>query len=135
MTDRVAIALTLYGEDRGGTTAGRLAIASVIENRRKSGRWGATFEAVCLAPKQFSCWNLNDPNRSMLDKLIGVTPVDPLLRECLWIADGLIEGVILPQVRDAMHYYAVSMPHPPVWVMGATVVAQLDGHRFLSGVL
>lgn len=32
-------------------------IAQVIENRRKTGRWGDTYRSVILAPKQFSAFN------------------------------------------------------------------------------
>jgi hypothetical protein len=33
------------------------AIAQVIENRRRTGRWGSTYKSVCLAPMQFSAFN------------------------------------------------------------------------------
>lgn len=45
----------LFFECRGEPKAGQLAVASVILNRaQKSGK---SLEAVCLAPKQFSCFN------------------------------------------------------------------------------
>lgn len=49
------VADTLFMECRGESKAGQLAVASVIYNRAQLQH--KTPEAVCLAPKQFSCWN------------------------------------------------------------------------------
>ena len=46
---------TLFAEARGEGRQGILAVASVIWNRAE--RKGMTPDAVCLAPRQFSCWN------------------------------------------------------------------------------
>ena len=61
-------ALTVLGEARGETQAGKLAVAHVIRNRMaKSGRSVAD---TVLAPWQFSCWNTGDPNRLYLEETI-----------------------------------------------------------------
>ena len=49
------IADTLYMEARGEGELGMRAVATVIYNRAKGDV--NKLEAVCLAPKQFSCWN------------------------------------------------------------------------------
>ncbi len=49
------VADTLFCECRGEPASGRMAVASVIWNRSKNK--GISQEAVCLARKQFSCWN------------------------------------------------------------------------------
>lgn len=140
MTDRDWIALTLFGEDRGGSTAGRLAVADVIRNRVKSGRWGHTFESVCCAPKQFSCWNATDPNLVKLRAIIervesGDGWADPILAECYWIADGFIEDVVLPQFHHSpTHYYASTIKQPPSWAKSGEFVGERDGHLFFARV-
>lgn len=137
MTDRDVLAATLYGEARGESTAGRLAVGSVIQNRLRSGRWGLTWTEVCQAPKQFSCWNASDINRPLLVKLFAdvmAAPHDPIITECYWIADGLIADAILPQVKGALHYYATWMPKPPAWAHTGRVVATIGHHVFLQGV-
>jgi len=140
VTDKHWIALTIWGENRSGSTAGRLAVADVIRNRFTSGRWGGTYEAVCTAPKQFSCWNATDPNLVALKAIIvrienGQTWADPVLAECEWIADGLLRDVIRPQFKERpTHYYAAAMPQPPSWAKAGTFVGERSGHLFFSGV-
>lgn len=139
MTDRDWIATTLFGEARGETTAGRLAVASVLHNRLVSRRWGASYEAVCTAPKQFSCWNANDPNLPLLKQIIerieaGETWADPVLAECYWIADGLLSGALRPQVRQATHYYAAWMKQPPKWAKDGEFVGAIGQHLFFQHV-
>jgi spore germination cell wall hydrolase CwlJ-like protein len=49
------VADTCFAEARGESKAGQIAVASVIYNRaQKSGK---SLESVCLARRQFSCWN------------------------------------------------------------------------------
>lgn len=139
MTERDWIRLTIWAEARGSTTAGRLAVADVIRNRFRSGRWGRTYEAVCTAPKQFSCWNASDPNLVALKAIIvriesGQTWTDPVLTECGWIADGVLSDAIRPQVKGATHYYAASMPQPPAWAKTGEFVAEAGGHLFFKSV-
>ena len=139
LTDADYIALTIWGEARGEPIEGKVAVACVLRNRLRSGRWGQSFESVCLAPYQFSCWNETDPNLPKLqtyaDRLVrGVTITDPVFRECQWIADGLIHGVIRPRVANALHYYAASMPTPPYWAKTGTMIGRVAGHLFLEGV-
>ena len=49
------VANTLFAECRGESMAGQKAVASVIWNR--AGGNPEKLESVCLARKQFSCWN------------------------------------------------------------------------------
>jgi len=65
------MAKTIYGEARGESRQGQKAVACVIFNRFRSGKWFAakTLAGVCLKPLQFSCWNKSDPNSQILANL------------------------------------------------------------------
>jgi len=136
MTEQDAVALTLYGEARGEPVDGRIAVACVLINRRHDGRWGTSFVAVCLARRQFSCWNDTDPNVDGLHDLLTCSPARRTLavRECYWIADGVLADALRPRVGAATHYYATSMPTPPRWAAAGQFVAEIGHHRFYAGV-
>ena len=138
MTERDVVALTLYGEARGEPLEGQLAVASVLLNRKADGRWGQTFTSVCRAPWQFSCWNVTDPNRATLDRLAADlergTVTDAALRRCLWIADGIVAGVLPSTVKRATHYYATSLRDTPRWAKTGTLVGRIGNHLFFEHV-
>lgn len=60
----------LWGEARGKSLAGQIAVAWTIRNRVNDGKakswWGEGYAGVCQKPYQFSCWNRNYPNFSSL---------------------------------------------------------------------
>jgi len=66
LEDLIIAAKTLWGEARGDSVEGRLAVAHVFMNRWRStgGQWAKddTLAKTCLRPWQFSAWNSNDPN-------------------------------------------------------------------------
>lgn len=139
LTERDVVALTLFGEARGEDPGGRIAIANVIRNRATTGRFGGpTFRGVCLHPLQFSCWTelggasnyhvLIDTARL----IIAGTAAGPVLRECQWIADGLIANSFVDSVKGATHYLTTSLyaTHPPSWAAHARVLVQLGSHVF-----
>ena len=143
MTERLALGLTLYGEARGEPLDGQLAVASVIANRVRDGRWGHTFAAVVSARLQFSCWNTDDANRALLARLLEqlATPVgaaalqsDTALQRCLWIADGVLAGVLPSTVKAATHYYAVSIRDTPRWARSGQLVGRVGHHLFFERV-
>jgi N-acetylmuramoyl-L-alanine amidase len=53
------MALTIYGEARGESWEGMLAVGFVIVNRSRL--WKQSIKEVCFAKNQFSCYNSNDP--------------------------------------------------------------------------
>ena len=134
--DRNVVGLTLWGEARGEQIEGRIAVACVIHNRLIDGRWGSSYQAVCQARKQFSCWNADDPNRAKIDALAEQLErqsfIEPVIGECLWIAEGLIAGRFLPRVKHATHYHTRTIV--PYWAHGAEVVATIGSHLFYEGV-
>lgn len=127
---------TVWGEARGEGVTGMIAVAHVINNRLKTGRFGRNIEAVVVKPYQFSCWNVGDPNL-------------PLLRAWDWnikdpsklLAAGAASGVLLDLIPDmtngATHYHTTARPAnnksavwPPLWAKGMTKTAIIGNHTF-----
>lgn len=147
LSDTAIVGVTLYGEARSERIEGRIAVANVLKNRLKAGRWGRTYRSVALAPKQFSCWNLGTDLNSQrvlnAVRLLTQSPDPPvptwaMLRECLWIADGLMWARFASNVGAATNYYAPAAMVPPGrvpdWAVGLEPVAVIGSHRFYEGV-
>jgi uncharacterized protein (TIGR02594 family) len=130
----LTLARTLYGEARGQGQTGIEAVANVVMNRLKTGRWGKDVGRVCLWPKQFSCWNHNDANflkiRSKTDD------GDKQFRICLDVARAAVDGTLTQHVPDVLHYFADYIP-PPGWVRKspkARLVKKIGNHLFYAGI-
>ena len=142
LSDQQALALTMFGEARGEAVEGRIAVGCVVRERVHDPRWPDTYREVCLQTWQFSCWNTSDPNHAKLMRLATLfladfairssTPLDPMLRECLYLAEGVIGGQILDRVGRANHYLTRTLldRHPPAWTAGQVPVARVGGHAF-----
>ena len=135
---RAIVGLTLYGEARGESLDGKLAVLNVIRNRLKLKTWGETYRAVCLARKQFSCWNAGDPNRVMLITLAPQTrepaPENRVLRECLFLALGVVtDQIVTDNTKGADHYLTRTLyaERPPAWAPQMAVTATIGNHIFL----
>lgn len=144
------LARTLWGEARGEGRSGIEAVAAVIVNRRDLARaylakrpdrsrhplfGSGTLASACLANpespyRQFSCWNVNDPNRAKLER---VTADDAAFRQCLDIARLAVEKALADRTRGATHYYDVRI-NPPKWTVGATPTVEIGHHRFFKEV-
>lgn len=140
LTDFEVLAKTLWGEARGLGIPGMVRVAWVIKNRvltdlhndGKPDWWGEGWQGVCLAPGQFSCWLLGDPNRP---KLETVTSADPSYLAALHVASGVMLGTLADPTHGATHYHTKERPKeaaswPPRWAATMTVVADDAGHVF-----
>ena len=124
------LARTIYGEARGESLSGRVAIANVILNRIKRKSWfGKTVKEVCLKPWQFSCWNSNDPNRN---KIKEVTAFDKTFKECLTVAELAVLGLLSDNTRGACHYHNNTVS--PDWARNEPTCAIIGSHLFYNGV-
>lgn len=139
LTPRMALILTLWGEARGETPNGQIAIAQLIERRRAMGRWGHTWTDVCLFRSQFSCWWLIGGQRNadaVYDRadawLAHPDRMPSDLDLQAWVADGLRLFPALAPGAD--HYLTKSLfaTKPPTWAMSARIVAAIDQHYFLK---
>jgi len=65
------MANTMWGEARNLGVQGMNAIGHVIKNRADvhAPHFGNGIKGVALKPKQFSCWNPSDPNRSEMSEM------------------------------------------------------------------
>lgn len=126
---------TLYGEARGESLLGKVAVAMVVTNRlRRPGWWTRnrgdgipddTVRAACLDPYQFSCWLPEDPNRRKLESFAG----DAV---CETVAALAIEGLLTDPTKGATHYHA-HFAAPP-WAKGLQPCLTTAGHRFYNDV-
>lgn len=129
------LSLTLIGESRGEVIQGIVGVGSVI--RARAIRESKDYEAICLAPLQFSCWNKNDPNYSYLISLSSKleSTTEPHEKQCLWVAQGIINGDILDNTNGATHYMTTSLyqsKDAPSWVKDMKVCCVLGNQIFLK---
>ena len=125
------LARTLYGEARGefaqGGPAVLIAVANVIMNRfKQGGKFGKTVTEVCLKPRQFSCWNQNDPNRPLLQQ--EDLERDGLFKVCQKVAQKVAKGIWPDLTRESDHYHATSCK--PSWARAEKVKLRLGRHVF-----
>lgn len=134
--DRDILARTLWGEARGESLIGQIAVAWAIRNRVNDGTerswWGEGYAGVCQAKYQFSCWNKSDPNFPYLNGAKQI-PARELAQARLG-ADQVIDGKAPDPTGGATHYYAVSMKTPPAWAAKAKQTFKLGGHIFFKDV-
>ncbi len=127
------IAKTIWGEGRGESYEGKVAIGNVIINRYKLSQatkkphwWGNTIEQIIFHPYQFSCHNHNDPNKSKIAKL---TTEDYQYRESLKIARGILSGTIKDNTFGATHYFAYKVVKPR-WASKMKKTKRVGNHDF-----
>ena len=134
--DRDILARTLWGEARGESLAGQIAVAWTIRNRVTDGKakswWGEGYAGVCQKPYQFSCWNKNDPNYAYLS---GAKPIPYReFAQAQIAADQVLAGKVPDPTGGATHYYATTMKKAPAWAAKAKQTLELGGHVFFKDV-
>ena len=113
-SDKVLLARMLYGE-----TGGRLsleetvAIANTAVRRSKDGKkWnGETLRDSILAPKQYSCFNSNDPMLRLLKNPYANNKTG--FDRCLEIAEGVLNEKYQDTSKGATLYFNPKKPPPP----------------------
>ena len=117
----LVVALTILGEARGEGFEGMAGVASVIQTRAIERK--QTPSQVCLAPMQFSFWNVR-PSKAEQDKLLA----NPQANNALHLAKLVCERRLPDMVNGANHYHAVSV-HPK-WAKDGQLVALIKHHKF-----
>jgi len=97
-SERDYLIRTIAFEASGETEIGKLAVAYVIVNRKKSGRWGNTIKSVVTSPGQFEPWITQ---RTAIEKL---SVDDPRYRSAAIIADAVLRGQTSDPTAGATHF-------------------------------
>ena len=124
-TDINITTLTMRGEARNQGNQGMIAVGCVIRNRVNKGGYGEGYIGVCLEPKQFSCWNQNDPNLKYMESL---TEEDVGFQAALPLAMGIINDDISDITAGALNYY--SGQAVPYWATGKIPCAIIGAFKF-----
>jgi len=134
-SEELLLTAMVCGEARGEGLEGMLATACVALNRLTDPRrrWGVTLHDVLLRPKQFSCFNPDDPNsRKLLDPLAnGITRAE--WARCLWVARGALSGMLPDNTGGANHYLTPNARDRVTWDDRMVLTAVIGGHVFLKG--
>jgi N-acetylmuramoyl-L-alanine amidase len=93
------IALTVWGEARGESYPGKLAVANVICNRAR--RQNVGISRVVLKAWQFSFWNTDDPSR---DRISEIDADGSLWQECLRAATSAYKQ-LEPDPTNGAEFY------------------------------
>lgn len=106
LSELLVIAATLMAEAGGEDLAGKQAVASVILYRTAN----SNPTDVCLAPKQFSCWNGGED--AMIQRIRAWVREDSTAwTDCLRLARHMIVGTFKPTIH-ANHYFNPDLASP-----------------------
>lgn len=140
LSEQDVLTLTIIGEGRGERIEGQVAIGSIIRNRlyHSPVRYKSYID-VCLENAQFSCWNMNDPNRALLNDLAlqmvaGQKIVDPYFRQCALVAQGIISWAILDNTHGALNYVTNDTWNKkrPTWSLQAKNITEIGNQTFFT---
>lgn len=120
---------TLWQEARGEPLIGKRAVAHVLANRLKSGKWGKTIAEVCLYPFAFSGWNPRDPNRLEAARLSDDDPAFVSLAQVLAAA---LDGSDVDPTDGALSYYAPGAIAEPEWAKAMKPCGQFGSQLFFK---
>ena len=84
--DRDYLIRTIAFEASGEPVMAKIAVAYVVLNRKKSGRWGDSIRSVVTHPGQFEPWTTR---RTEIEEL---SPDDPRYQSAATIADAVLSG-------------------------------------------
>jgi len=89
---------TVALEASGETEVGKVAVAYVVLNRKKSGKWGDNIKAVVTSPGQFEPW------MTRRREIEGLSPNDPRYQSAAIIADAVLSGQAPDPTVGATHF-------------------------------
>ena len=89
---------TIVFEASGETEISKAAVAHVILNRKRSGRWGDKIQDVVTRPWQFEPW------MTRKDEIEKLLTNDPRYMEAAEIADAVLAGRIPDPTAGATHF-------------------------------
>ncbi|VGO15369.1 Spore cortex-lytic enzyme [Pontiella desulfatans] len=120
------ISYTLFGEARGETLKGKMAIAAVIHTR--ANLKNKSYAEICLQEAQFSCWNKLDGVPANYSTGIDMLPIDVKARnECYCVAWLLISGQY--KWESLTHFYNPDKV-TPAWAVSLRRTQKIGKHIF-----
>ena len=126
------LARTVYGEARGESDDGKVAVACVILNRVNGHHRRETrIAGVATEPMQFSCWNENDPN---LKTILSVDLSDPVFMDCVRASIEAIDRISVDDdpTFGSEHYHTAGVS--PHWSEGVEPVVTIGNHLFFDNI-
>ena len=132
LSNAQVLALTIYGEARGESVEGMIAVGTVILNRVDRKGWmGKSVKEVCLKPYQFSCFLPTDPNFPKLRALAGNWN-DDAVGYCHDVAEMMLSGAIprnsLLSSHNCVQYATTDCQAD--WIRKMRPLAQIGRHIF-----
>jgi conjugal transfer mating pair stabilization protein TraG len=96
--DRDYLIRTIVFEAGEESDEGKAAVAHVVLNRARSGRWGDTIRKVVTRPWQFEPW------MTKRKQMAALSSSDPRYRDAARIADAVLSGQIPDPTAGATHF-------------------------------
>lgn len=128
---------TLFGEVRENSFGAKQNVCQAILNRMNNPRqYQSTIIRVCLARKQFSCWNDSDNNQSViLDAFHGnfLNVIEKhAWEDCGMVAEAALAGKNPNRILGAESYYARTSSTPWWFTPKDKIVFRDDAHNFVK---
>ena len=130
LEERDYLIRTIAFEAPNEPALGKAAVAHVILNRKRGGRWGETVKQVVTKPWQFEPWMTR---RKEIEKL---SADDPRYRKAARIADAVLGGEVPDPTAGATHFLNPTVVRKrrngslPSWAQGEALV--IGRHAFYS---
>jgi len=116
--DRDYLIRTIAFEASGEPQMAQIAVAYVVLNRKKSGRWGDNIKAVVTHPGQFEPWTTRQR------EIEELSPDDPRYQRAAIIADAVLSGQTPDPTAGATHFLNPTIVRErrggalPLWAAG-----------------
>lgn len=146
----IVLTMLAFGEARNQATEGILSVVQVCLNRAypdqevrlawEADNKGQKAKHEALRPKQFSCFNPDDPNRDLM--LTAWRTDAPTWLRCWTVVDLAIHGLAGDPTNGARNYFTTKAPvwaktWPPSWAdpdKGWVQTAVVGDHTFGNAV-
>jgi spore germination cell wall hydrolase CwlJ-like protein len=116
---------TIVGEARGEPTEGKIWVGLTVLTRvQNPGWWGRNIREVCLADRQFTCWQDHNKDDIVLEKEQNTDD----WKRCRAIASDILLGHTMNISAHPTHYHKANIS--PKWASRFIKLAQIGNHVF-----